>query len=157
MSNQFSSFIRKNLFFKTQFLHCDILYLLRQYILTRGLTRGGRERGKVAVWGEMNRGCSSYLHCIATSSLRGPVSLNAPGVHRVSISMQPRADPRLAPSRLLFPSVASHLVPSSGGTSWNALKIHCESLGIDPGRAIRTRMCTGCARIIRFRHSRTFD
>lgn len=126
-----------------QFLHWDTLYLLRQYVLTRGLTRTGRGGEKVAGWGELNRGCISYLRCIATSSPRGPVSLNAPGVHRVPISMQPRADTLSASSRLPLPPPPTHLVPfSSGGTGWNALKIHCESLGIDPGRAIRTvRIC----------------
>lgn len=53
MSNQFSSFTRKNLFLKTQFLHRDILYLLRQYILTRGLNaRRGRKREGCGVRGD---------------------------------------------------------------------------------------------------------
>lgn len=113
-----------------------------------GGERGWREGWWVEMWGT-NCGCRPRI-CIASrrtapsTLLRGLGPPDAPGVHRVPISMQPQA--------ALFSLPPHRPSTSSGGTSWNALKIHCKPHEIDPGRS-RDRVCgvyvcTECARII---------
>lgn len=59
----------------------------------------------------------------------------------------------MQPQAALFSFPPHRPSTSSGGTSWNALKIHCKPHEIDPGRVIAgprvcIYVCTECARII---------